>query len=518
MNSISDSRFSSIRGNVTGAFERILNWRCLVLFALLLLSAACNEEATLTNTPSAIQAPTSLEELSPKTPAFSVNSAQLGEPEFTQQEQTRSQPAERLTGTSVPVTTLLSSPSGTPLPHPEQTSDLLFIAGGDLMRWDYVTGFSGSLVTNVAEFSASANGKRVAVLRTKQVAANGIELFDLSLLDFDTMQVSTLLEETPRLDHLAISPDGAYISYTIDQKSGLIYALPTDDPSRPIELGKCHFDKGTACQDFSWSPDSEQFLWSDAQGVWVSTPGWTAPNLVHSGKLEVSDPQGKISVIDVQLLALKWSPVGRYVLATVTPTASGVNWHAILDTLTGRLVEVPDSFETQVASANASWSPSGDLLTAQVTSSLETDSPAIDVWHVLATHDGLLIQSQTIVLYLENFTFAVRQNETDAAPCLNWLAAHEMDTLMLGATRSEANNFSTLFQLNLVDGTLDELIDVPFQASDVLWAPDGAGALIIDTAGKVYFAHSSSGNLYNLSPVFGQDADHFIWLPPAPRS
>ena len=512
------SCLSFIRGKDSGALERILNLQSLALAVLLLLCAACNADTTLTATPSTIQAPTSFEKAPTKTLALSVKRAQMGEPEHIQQGPTWSQPENFPTETPRSITTLLPSPSGTPLPHPEQTSDLLFISGGGLMRWDYVTGFSVSLVANVTEFSTSANGKRIALLRPRRVAANGVELFDLSLLDFDTMQVTTLLEETPRLYHLAISPDGAHIAYTMDQPSDLIYALPTDDPSRPVELGKCHVEKGTACQDFAWSPDSEQFLWSDAQGVWDYAPEWITAKLIHSSKLEVSDPQGKISIIDVHLQGLKWSPAGRYVLTTVTPTASGVNWHAILDTMTGRLVEVPGSFETQAASANASWSLNGDLLTAQASSSLGNSSPAINVWHVLATHDGLLVQSQTIALYLENFSYAVRQNETDAAPCLNWLASHGIDTLMLGAARSEAKSSATLFQLNLADETLDELIDVPFPASDILWSPDGAGALIVDTTGQVFFAHLSSGNLYNLSLIVGQDANNFNWLPPAPRS
>jgi WD40 repeat protein len=501
------------------ASELMARLYALLLVAMLLLSAACSSGMpTSTSTPYATQAHLSTRHVPTPPITPSAKSSPQASYELFQKEQSLNRPANNLPSATQAIPFQPISPSGTPLPHPDQTSDLVYIASGNLMRWDYVTGFSGALIGGVSEFSASANGKKIALLRPKKIAANGVELFDLALLDFESMQVTNILEQMPRLYHITISPDGGYIAYTLDQQSGPIYVLPTGNSAKPRELGKCYLTEGTSCQELVWSPDSKQLLWSDAQGIWESAPDQAVPHLVHSGKLEVSDPQGKTSAIDVHLLALTWSPIGRFVLLTVTPIASEVSWRAVLDTRTGRLVEVPDSFETQSINANVSWSPDGELLSVRITSATEPAPPAINIWQVLATHDGLLIHSQTMDLDTDNFSLATRQNEDDGALCLNWLTARELGALMLAATLPETDIPPVLLQLNLVDGNLDKLIEIPFQPSAVLWSPDGAGALIIDTDNQVFFAHPGSGMLYNLSLVMGKDAHNFTWLPPAPRS
>ncbi|MBN1145870.1 MAG: WD40 repeat domain-containing protein [Anaerolineales bacterium] len=405
-------------------------------------------------------------------------------------------------------------PAGTRLPHPEQTSDLLFISAGSLMRWDYVTGFTGMLASGVAEFSVSATGKQVAMLRPKNIAANGIELFNLDLLDFESKQIITLIERTPRPANMSISPDGAWVAYTLIQPDSPVFALRSDGAGEPIQLGRCHCQAGGRC--LAWSPDSQSLLWSDTQGAWIAQLEQPAPKIVHPGKVEVTDPEGTCSEIDVHFESLDWSPDGRYVLVKVKPVSSGVSWYAILDTPTSRLVEVPGSFEYDEEFASISWSPDGALLVAHSGIAALASPPYIQIWRILATHDNLLIPDRILELPGDTNDFPPGQVDNDY--CIEWLSKNEADKLLLGVTFPGTKLAPRLFSLQIEKGQLDKLFELTPSAIDVLWSPDGAGALILGSQGQMIFAHTSSGALYDVRPSLGADAHGFTWLPPAPRS
>ena len=77
------------------------------------------------------------------------------------------------------------------------------------MRWDHVTDYSSLLASRVEEFAVSESGKKVALLKTTNITANGVELFVLAILDFDTKQITNLIENTPRLFAISTSADGS---------------------------------------------------------------------------------------------------------------------------------------------------------------------------------------------------------------------------------------------------------------------------------------------------------------------
>lgn len=409
-------------------------------------------------------------------------------------------------------------PSGTHLPHPDQTSDLLFISEGKLKRWDYVTGFTGILVDNVAEFSVSASGKKLALLRPWKITANGVELFDLDLLDFESKQIITLLEKTSRPFKTTPSPDGGWIAYITSEGESKVRAIRSDASSPPIELGLCRRLTVAHCGDVAWSPDSRSILWSDSQGVWISYLEEASTQLVHSRKVEVDDPGGKKNEIQVDFNSLSWSPSGRYVLTEILPFDSGVSWHAVLDTRTGRLVEVPDSFEYHGPIASVSWLQDGNLLVAHAAEAPDHKIPFIKSWHILATHDELLVLDKKFDLHSDNFPSFNTQSEANSSHCLNWVAQQNTDSLHLGVTLPEAAAAPVLFALDLQKGKLEKLITIPHDTIEVLWSPDGGGVLIIASDGQLLFTPASGEALYDLLSVLGADASGFTWLPPAPRS
>ena len=75
-----------------------------------------------------------------------------------------------------------------------------------------------------------------------------------------------------------------------------------------------------------------------------------------------------------------------------------------------------------------------------------------------------------------------------------------------------------LFTLNIEDETLLKLFEIPSETTEVLWSPDGGGALLITSSNEIYFASMSGDGLYSLGHILSKDAHHFNWLPPAPRS
>ena len=53
---------------------------------------------------------------------------------------------------------------------------------------------------------------------------------------------------------------------------------------------------------------------------------------------------------------------------------------------------------------------------------------------------------------------------------------------------------------------------------DILWAPDGSGALILGKNKEVIYAPFDGSLMRDLRKLFGEDATGFTWMPPKPRS
>jgi hypothetical protein len=412
--------------------------------------------------------------------------------------------------------TLTATASSTPLL--QMTSDLLFISQGKLMRWDHITDYTGVLAEDVEEFSVSASGKEIALLRRPYVAANGVELFNLDLLDFDTKKIVTLIEQTPRLFQATLSPDGHQAAYMLQEGGGPVYALHIETPTQRTRLGECKQEKPDQCRQLAWSPDNRYVLWNDASGIWMAFLEKAAASLAHPNQVEVIDPKGSMTTTDVAFSSLVWSPIGRFVLVKIIPSPTGVRWYGILDTRTQKMIEVPNSHEFASPVVSLNWAQNGDLLLAHSSDPASQRPAFVNLWRPTPTHNELLVLYKSFDLSSDDFPPLSAANVQQGVAYLSWLAQRDEITFHLVTTAPDTTLSPMLFMLDMQDGSLQMIQQIPADSTQVLWSPDGDGALILGQHSLMLFASIDGGELRDLSRLLGADAHDFFWLPPTPRS
>jgi hypothetical protein len=419
--------------------------------------------------------------------------------------------------TSQPIGTLATNTPGVLV-----TSDLLFLSENRLLRWDRVTQCSSSLAENVTAFSSNSNGSKIALLRQRGVAANGNELFDLDMLDFSSKQVSHLLEGIPQVLHLAISPDGAWLAFQqMQDDHPALFLLSIINPVTPLKLGQCEVLPSGGCTRFSWSADSQSLLWGDLRGLWVVPLRTSIASLIHNDKIDVTDPQGNTSQIEVQFSNPQWSPSSRFILTQITPNQSDASWYAIVDSLTGRIGHVLDSYQLSSGQVSINWLPNGQLVVARSSDRTMGSPAAIQIWDVLATNPSLLVSS---VLYrfpsgvLATGSAAVSISSVDIIPLeLGWVQQSNPGHLLFGAAQPETGSSVRFFDLNLITNSINQVVQFNTDVNHVLWALDGSGFLVATAGGKMYFVPSNGGSTIDLKLTAGSNPQGILWLPPSLR-
>ena len=402
--------------------------------------------------------------------------------------------------------------------YSNETSELLYLSQGKLYRWDYVTGYTGLLVENVADFNVSPDGKKIALLRPHKMTGNGISLYDLDLLDYQNKQIYSLRLDIPRYENISISPDGSWLVYSSKDEVGKLYVLNIEKPDEAIEIGSCQEDEVSNCGFISWSPDSDELTWSDSKGVWHINLQQKKSSQLHPETVNLTDPKGAEINIDVHFQDLQWSPIGRYLLTKVVPIASGVSWHGILDTATGRLIRVPDSYDQSRKISSVLWASDGSLLIANAGGTLEHLTPFIKRWVVLATHDDLLISQNEYPFSSDLLPFTTSSTDNGTSTCISWIPQHDHPNYILNMSLDSSSSPTAILSFNLDKGELSKLIEIETVSEQILWSPDNSGALILGPHTKIQFLNLRNGELSDMRPKFGLDASHFQWLPPSPRS
>lgn len=402
---------------------------------------------------------------------------------------------------------------------PKETSDLLYLSEGKLKRWDYVTNFSSDLVEGVVEYSVSPDTNQIAVLKSTNMSHDGKELFDLAVLDLNTKQLHYLLEKTPDISNIAISPDGKWVAYSEPASLGSISAIPLSDPDVSHTLGKCSPEnEKSSCNQLSWSPESMDLLWSDYEGVWMAEFAGLSTSLVYSNTIQVSDPEGGMEEIKVTFDDFNWSPSGRFVLMDIVPSDYGVSWLGILDTGSKRMVQIPETYDYLDLDACASWTDNGDLLVGHSGGAVEPPLPYIDLWKVVPTHNELLVLEKKINFDDDIFSNIPNQEDLEIHYFPNWVTQISEDNIAFGLCRVDSDTTPILFQMDIQKDNMQEIIVVPYNSMDILWAPDRSGALIIGKNNDLIYAPFDGSLMRDLRQILGQDAAQFTWLPPQPRS
>jgi hypothetical protein len=90
--------------------------------------------------------------------------------------------------------------------------------------------------------------------------------------------------------------------------------------------------------------------------------------------------------------------------------------------------------------------------------------------------------------------------------------------VVFAVTLEGASSPFALFTLDLSHGTLFSLGEIPSDTIEVLWAPDGSGAILLGTRSQPVFLQFDQNTMLDLQSQFGSDAHGFRWLAPMPRS
>jgi hypothetical protein len=401
------------------------------------------------------------------------------------------------------------------------SSDLLFISQDRMVRWDPLVQFGVALVENVRNFSADASGRSILMLRPRQVAANGLELFDLDMLDLQSKQITRLVEEIANIDLLSISPDGSWAAFHQSNRDGDVTVFALSDPETRLEIGTCQRVNTDDCQTLTWSPDSKSLLWIDSRGIWIAFPGKNSSDILNSGAVQVSDPKGEVMELTATFSGPVWSPAGRFVLVGVSPTDTDIRWMAVLDTRSKRMMQVIDSYEVTEMDASLTWLLNGDLVTAQANDPIQGSPAAVQLWKLIPTSEEMIIPQRLFQYSVEELFSKIEIDDLIIDPeqivCLDWLQPMADGHLLVGM-RTPAERFTpVLFDLDLNRGDLTAISQVGPGASEVLWALDNRGYLVTGSEPSVNYFELKSGNSFSLIPYEDGEPRNFMWLPPSPR-
>lgn len=412
-----------------------------------------------------------------------------------------------------------SSPVSTPTPagEPGKTSDLLFLSGPRLLRWDHVTNFTTGLAENVVDFSPSASGEKIAMLRRQNITANGIQLYNLDILDLKEKQIHTLIENSPPLFQISLSPNGERIAFMAQDGIGQVFVQSTIEGSDPEKIGECWPANEMHCQRLSWSPDGRSMVWSDRTGVWLSSMRDKLSRLVLPNQVEVNDPENLSQQVNVSYADLQWSPVGRFILAQVIPSLEGLRWYGVIDTLNGRLVNIPGSTEYARSCLGTLWNSNGDLLIAHGGNAREQTSPRISHWRVIPTRNDLLVLAENTELQAGSLPPVSDASSYEADYCITSLYQLDPDKYFAQVEATGGDPDPILYQLDLEEGRLQKILQLPEKTSELIWSPDGFGSLVVTLDGEIYFAYMDGARLLPISEVLGAEVREFHWLPPMSR-
>lgn len=398
-----------------------------------------------------------------------------------------------------------------------KTSDLLYLEADRLMRWDPRTNYAVQLAGNVREYSVDGSGNHIALLRPKQISANGSELFDLDVLYLESKRIENLLTDIPSITKMSISPDGSRIAYHSLEQSGIIRMQPLSENEAGTTLGSCTAIAAEDCNELAWSPDSRQLLWIDSRGLWISTGGEKA-EIVNRGVVEMSDPAGESIQVPVKFRHPQWSPAGRFIILEIHPNDTQVYWVAILDTPTARTSEVIDSYQNGSSNASIVWLPDGTIITTR-SSELDPEKPSeVKHWRVVPTNKDILIQLLSVTLDPPELFKQIRLENLIVEKAdrlyLKYLYGYSNDHIFWGARLLEKSDETYFFDLNLTTKHINPIFEVSEDLEEIFYAPDGSGFIFVTKKSGVFYADLLSNKTVQIGPQSNENVHSFYWMPP----
>ena len=131
-----------------------------------------------------------------------------------------------------------------------------------------------------------------------------------------------------------------------------------------------------------WSPDSRAIVWSDGRGMRVSDLGQPARQ-VAANVLAMPNDEGRGVVTH-----RAWSPTGRYILARIGHDEGSSQ--GIVDTQTGHLEVLPNSFDYAYPGPRAAWMQDGRLFVIRPGAESNNVMPSGEIWRVDSKDSALV--------------------------------------------------------------------------------------------------------------------------------
>ena len=229
-----------------------------------------------------------------------------------------------------------------------------------------------------------------------------------------------------------------------------------------------------SCTAAIWSPDSMSLLWGDQRGhMDYRSRQRVRPLLLHASAVEVPDPQGKTSQIEAQFTSPEWSPAGRFVLVQVIPNRSEASWHAVIDSLTGKLAQVLNSYKLSPDQVSVGWLPNGRLAVARSSDPGQQTPATIQVWDVLATNPELLVTQLGNIISPLVTCHPKQPPLTISEPAINplrldWIQQSNPGHLLFGAIQPDNPSQAGLYDLNLLTNSITQLTQLTSEIQEVL--------------------------------------------------
>ncbi len=504
---------------------------CLILFAAL-FHLACRASIPL-QTPAVQSSPTATTAQIPISPTISPPTIPSPTSTATPVATPTTIPPEQLSPTSTPIPPPTSAPSPTPVPQLltpieklaagqiiDQSHDLLFISQNELKLWQPQSGQVKTLLSpSIDEQSISKRQMSIesGIFLIPGVHPDDLPGFTFYVFDGATSQLEEVWSEPDRfLMAYALSTDGRTIGMVSagevsgdDEKKYVIDLIDIElrektpmvscPNTRPID----HFVYRKPCW-IAAVPNSQNWMWSDIDGVQIGGVDQPARLLVPH-------------VFDGKALPLAfyptpdWSPDGRYQLLLASRYEGSTRW--ILDTITGQVIEVPDSVEGTGLMTFWQWTWDNRLVTIKSTADESSDSPSAkfnlaEWWRVV---DGELLREEVVEL----------PRPKNINPVGLTQPADGQISFIINNNDPADPDLRNIYLLDSANLEVQTVASIPpywglkFQQT-LQWTPDTSGILflVIDWKNsQIFYIPADGGVLYDISEFLGENITQAVWLP-----
>lgn len=408
---------------------------------------------------------------------------------------------------------------------PNLTLDLQYESESKVLRWNHVTR-SIELVLDFHSLDGNGSYRNFVYRKDKLFRVTGEGFTESNLYGAYTWEVVDLKSGAVNVLRSfdtgfgkefayapSISPDGNWFVYCwADWSKGAeftnhtMYLLSTTPPFTTTVLGPC--DRGSQA---IWSDNNETLLWTNSDGIWSAAPP-SAARLIF----RYPDEGPKLTIREWWP---RWSSSGRYVIA-YSPGAIEGGSLTVLDTQTGHIAGIPDTWEYGIPGARVGWIKN-DRLVVLKPGDLTASKSFVAVgriWKMDPSQDGLLVMEQSFPINDIDpafLPFAPAETSTGLlvfavfpVPDVSSLSSRQWD----GGIYSFDPNSQELKKLNVLPNYVEEMLD----ESQLVWLPDESGVMItnwIVTGKQFIYIPSNGGLLYDLAPVVSDKARNFVWLP-----